>query len=95
MGFSTLTTIEAKFGDPKRPYTYWIKRYRGNAVRPFGVMSECSGGRAISPYFPNGANGGSQTLIFGFGGIEITLAKIAQKSKKIPNTLKILKSRCR
>lgn len=49
---------------------------------PFGVLAENS--QARSPYFVTGAGGLLQTLLYGFGGLDITDEGLTQFSTKLP-----------
>ncbi len=90
MGFATLATLHAKLGDIEKAYEVFIHSYRSNAVPPFGVLSEVSGGRGVSPYFTTGAGGALQTVLFGFGGIRITDEGLKKEAVKLPVAFKKL-----
>lgn len=49
---------------------------------PFNVFSETKGGN--NPYFMTGAGGVLQSLIFGFGGIDITNDGLQKIKTSIP-----------
>lgn len=79
MGFSVLATLAARFGDTDKAYRLFNKSYQPNQVPPFGVISETAGG--TNPYFATGAGGTLQTLLAGFGGLDISDAGITQAYK--------------
>ena len=91
MGFATLATLHAKLGNMEKAYEVFIRSYRSNGVPPFGVLAECAGGKGVSPYFTTGAGGALQTILFGFGGIQITDAGIQQNSITLPTAFENLK----
>lgn len=62
--------LYSRLGDADRAGHYFTRSYRDNMQPPFGVLSECKGGK--NPYFLTGAGGVLQALIFGFAGYEIT-----------------------
>ena len=62
--------------------------YKPNEVPPFGVLAETAGG--TNPYFATGAGGYLQTLINGWGGLDITDAGIIQLKTKLPKQWKSL-----
>lgn len=79
MGFSVLATLYARLGDTEKAYGLFNQSYQPNQVPPFGVISETAGG--TNPYFATGAGGTLQTLLAGFGGLDITDNGIEQKYK--------------
>lgn len=62
----------------------FVNSYRPNAVPPFGVLSETVGG--TNPYFATGAGGMLQTVLNGFGGLEITDEGVEQIGGKLPKS---------
>jgi trehalose/maltose hydrolase-like predicted phosphorylase len=69
MGFSVLGTLYARLGETEKAYGLFNQSYQPNQVPPFGVISETAGG--TNPYFATGAGGTLQTLLNGFGGLDI------------------------
>ena len=59
-----------------KPINSTIRIFRPNEVPPFGVLSETRGG--TNPYFATGAGGMLQTVLGGFGGLDITNEGIKQ-----------------
>jgi len=89
MGISALSTLYAKLGKTEKAYELFNKSYKPNQVPPFGVLAETAGG--TNPYFATGAGGFLQTVIFGFGGLQITDAGIIQNKSSLPKSWKGLK----
>jgi protein-glucosylgalactosylhydroxylysine glucosidase len=71
--------LNARLNNTKTAYDQFLDAHRPNQVPPFGVLAETAGG--TNPYFATGAGGFLQTLLNGFGGLEITEAGIVQKFK--------------
>ena len=88
MGFCVLASVYARLGDTKKAYDVWVNSYRLNAVPPFGVLSETRGGS--NPYFATGAGGMLQTVLGGFGGLDITDQGIVQGKVNKPRKWKSL-----
>ena len=88
MGVSVLATLYARLNQPEKAYTYFMKGYKPNEVPPFGVIAETAGG--TNPYFATGAGGMLQSVIFGFGGLNITNLGIQQIKTTIPKGWKSL-----
>jgi len=82
MGFSVLATLYARMGESDKAFDLFIKSYQPNKVPPFGVLAETDGG--TNPYFATGAGGMLQTVLAGFGGLEITDAGIIQSDTQLP-----------
>jgi protein-glucosylgalactosylhydroxylysine glucosidase len=80
--------IHSRLGNASRAY-YWFKdAYLPNLNPPFRVIAETKGG--TNPYFATGAGGVLQTVIMGFGGIDITSEGIQQVPSVLPVTWKKL-----
>lgn len=84
MGFCVLATIYARLGDTQKAYDVWTNSFRPNEVPPFGVLSETAGG--TNPYFATGAGGMLQTVLGGFGGLDITNQGIVQGKVNKPRS---------
>lgn len=91
MGNSVLATLYARLGNHDKAYALFIRSYKPNEVPPFGVLAETAGG--TNPYFATGAGGMLQAVIFGFGGLNITDAGIAQLKTSLPKKWKGLQVR--
>jgi len=89
MGFAVLTTLHARLGNASKAGAYFKRSYQPNQVPPFGVISETAGG--TNPYFATGAGGLLQSVIFGFGGLEIGATGITQMKSVLPAPWKSLK----
>ena len=88
MGWSVLSTLHARLGEPDQAYSWFVKSYKPNEVPPFGVLAETAGG--TNPYFATGAGGMLQAVLNGFGGIDITDNGIVQLKTKLPKKWKSL-----
>ncbi len=88
MGWSVLTTLHARLGDTDEAYKWFLKSYKPNQVPPFGVLAETAGG--TNPYFATGAGGMLQSVLNGFGGLDITDAGIIRLKTKLPKGWKSL-----
>ncbi|GAA4417681.1 glycoside hydrolase family 65 protein [Nibrella viscosa] len=88
MGHAVLATLYARMGEPEKAYELFVKSYKPNEVPPFGVLAETAGG--TNPYFATGAGGMLQTLLNGFGGIDITDNGIVQLKTRLPKKWKSL-----
>ncbi|MES2127500.1 MAG: glycoside hydrolase family 65 protein [Pseudomonadota bacterium] len=82
MSHAILATLHARAGRADQAYALWLKSFRPNALPPFGVLAETAGGS--NPYFATGAGGSLQTVIFGFGGIDIGDSGIAERRAMLP-----------
>jgi protein-glucosylgalactosylhydroxylysine glucosidase len=78
--------LYARIGDADKAY-YWFKdAYIPNLNPPFRVVAETKGG--TNPYFATGAGGILQTMLMGFGGLEITPQGITQIKTVLPKNWK-------
>jgi protein-glucosylgalactosylhydroxylysine glucosidase len=82
MGVSVLTTLYARLGEPEKAFQLLQRSYKPNEVPPFGVLAETAGG--TNPYFATGAGGMLQSVLFGFGGLNITEKGISKQKIKLP-----------
>lgn len=81
-------TLYARLGEQDKAWRAFKDCYRPNMKVPFGVLAETAGG--TNPYFATGAGGFLQSVLNGFGGIEITPTGITQVKSKLPKTWKSL-----
>jgi trehalose/maltose hydrolase-like predicted phosphorylase len=88
MGNAVLSTLYSRLGNPEKAFQIFVKSYQPNQVPPFGVISETAGG--TNPYFATGAGGMLQSVIFGFGGLQITDLGIQQRKVTLPGNWKTL-----
>ena len=84
MGVSTLATLHAILGNAAKAFELFQKSYQPNGVGPFNVLAECAGGKGVAPFFATGAGGTLQTILFGFGGLEITEEGIQENGPCLP-----------
>jgi trehalose/maltose hydrolase-like predicted phosphorylase len=82
MTHSVYSVISSRLGDGKEAYELFHKGYRPNMLPPFGVIAEVAGG--TNPYFATGAGGMLQSILSGFGGLELTDEGIIQIDTPLP-----------
>ena len=82
------TLLYARLGNADKAYQWFREAYTPNLNPPFRVIAETKGG--TNPYFSTGAGGVLQSMIMGFGGIDITPQGVRQVSSVIPKTWKSL-----
>jgi len=70
MTHSVYSVISSRLGDGAESYELFHKGFQPNKLPPFGVIAEVAGG--TNPYFATGAGGMLQSVLAGFGGIELT-----------------------
>ncbi|PWK79297.1 trehalose/maltose hydrolase-like predicted phosphorylase [Mucilaginibacter oryzae] len=81
--------LYARLGNGEKAYHFFKDAYEPNLNPPFRVIAETKGG--TNPYFATGAGGIIQSLLMGFGGLDITPAGIVQVKSKLPGNWKSLK----
>ena len=86
MAHAIFSILHSRRGEPEAAYKLFIESYKPNEVPPFGVLAETAGG--TNPYFATGAGGFLQTVLNGFGGLDITDAGIIQLKTKLPKQWK-------
>lgn len=74
--------LYSRLGDGEKAYHWFKESYEPNLVPPFRVIAETKGG--TNPYFATGAGGILQSLLMGFGGLDITSNGITQIKSKLP-----------
>lgn len=79
---AVFTTLYARLGDGEKAYHWFKEAYIPNLNPPFRVIAETKGG--TNPYFATGAGGIIQSLLMGFGGLEITANGIIQLKTALP-----------
>jgi trehalose/maltose hydrolase-like predicted phosphorylase len=82
------TLLYARLGDGDKAYHFFKDAYEPNLNPPFRVIAETKGG--TNPYFATGAGGIIQSLLMGFGGLDITTTGIIQVKSKLPASWKSL-----
>ena len=81
--------LYARLGNAEKAYHFFKDAYEPNLNPPFRVIAETKGG--TNPYFATGAGGVLQSVLMGFGGIDITEQGIIQvKSVLPPNWSKLI-----
>ncbi len=85
---AVFTTLYARLGDGEKAYRWFNDAYILNLNPPFRVIAETKGG--TNPYFSTGAGGIIQSVLMGFGGLEITPKGIIQIKSALPKQWKSL-----
>jgi trehalose/maltose hydrolase-like predicted phosphorylase len=85
---AVFTTLYARLGDADKAYQWFKDAYIPNLNPPFRVIAETKGG--TNPYFSTGAGGIIQSVLMGFGGLEITPKGIIQIKSVLPKNWKKL-----
>ena len=88
MGKSIFSILYARLGDVDNAYRLFKESYVPNQQAPFGALSEVA--TSNFSYFATGAGGMLQSVIFGFGGLELTDKGIIQKDPILPKEWKSL-----
>ncbi len=76
------TLLYARLGDGEKAYHFFKDAYVPNLNPPFNVIAETKGG--TNPYFATGAGGIIQSILMGFGGLEITSKGVTQIKSDLP-----------
>jgi trehalose/maltose hydrolase-like predicted phosphorylase len=74
--------LYARLGETEKAHHFFVDAYTPNLNPPFRVIAETKGG--TNPYFGTGAGGIIQSLLMGFGGLDITEKGIVQLPSKLP-----------
>jgi trehalose/maltose hydrolase-like predicted phosphorylase len=77
------TLLYARLGDGAKALHFFKDAYEPNLLPPFRVIAETKGG--TNPYFATGAGGIIQSLLMGFGGLDITPNGITQVKSSLPS----------
>ncbi|HMH31656.1 MAG TPA: hypothetical protein VK543_01430 [Puia sp.] len=80
--------LYARLGEGDKAFHFFKDAYTPNLNPPFRVIAETKGG--TNPYFATGAGGIVQSLLMGFGGLDITSRGIVQIPSKLPGSWKKL-----
>jgi protein-glucosylgalactosylhydroxylysine glucosidase len=83
---AVFTTLYARLGDATKAYHWFKDAFIPNLNPPFRVIAETKGG--TNPYFATGAGGVLQSVLMGFGGLEITPTGITQLKTVLPSNWK-------
>jgi len=89
MTHAIFALLYARMGNAEKAYKYFTEAYQPNLNPPFRVIAETKGG--TNPYFATGAGGVLQSMIMGFGGLDITNKGIIQIPSVLPSKWKSLK----
>lgn len=74
--------LYSRLGNGDKAYHFFKDAYEPNLNPPFRVIAETKGG--TNPYFATGAGGIIQSLLMGFGGLDITEKGIMQVKSALP-----------
>ncbi|MDB5019048.1 MAG: glycosyl hydrolase family 65 [Pedobacter sp.] len=88
MTHAAFALLYARLGDKTKAYKFFKESYEPNLVPPFRVIAETKGG--TNPYFATGAGGILQSVLMGFGGLDITQTGIIQVKSVLPSKWKSL-----
>ena len=80
--------LYSRLGDGEKAFHFFKDGYIPNLNPPFRVIAETKGG--TNPYFATGAGGLVQSVLMGFGGLEITPKGIVQVKSTLPGHWKSL-----
>jgi len=80
--------LYSRLGNGEKAYHFFKDAYEPNLNPPFRVIAETKGG--TNPYFATGAGGIIQSMLMGFGGLDITDKGIVQVKSKLPPNWKSL-----
>jgi trehalose/maltose hydrolase-like predicted phosphorylase len=82
------TLLYARLGDKEKAWHWFKDAYVPNLNPPFRVLAETKGG--TNPYFSTGAGGILQSILMGFGGLDITPKGVVQIKSTLPSQWKSL-----
>jgi len=82
------TLLYARLGEGDKAFHFFKDAYIPNLNPPLRVIAETKGG--TNPYFATGAGGIIQSVLMGFGGLEITPKGIVQIKSALPKQWKSL-----
>ena len=88
MTHAIFTILHARLLQPQKAWEAFRESYQPNEKPPFGVLAETAGG--TNPYFATGAGGFLQSVLMGFGGLDITPDGIKQRKTVLPSEWKKL-----
>lgn len=88
MTHAIFAILYARLGDAGKAWKAFEESYIPNKKNPFGVLAETAGG--TNPYFATGAGGFLQSVLNGFGGLDITEEGIVQVKSTLPPGWKTL-----
>ena len=82
MTYSIFTILYSRLNDSVKAYKNFKESFEQNMKEPFDAFAETKGG--TNPYFMTGAGGVIQSLVFGFGGYDITEEGLVKIDTAIP-----------
>ncbi len=82
------TLLYARLGNGEKAYHFFKDAFEPNLLPPFRVIAETKGG--TNPYFATGAGGIIQSVLMGFGGLDISPQGIVQLKSTLPKNWKSL-----
>lgn len=82
------TLLYARLGDADKAWHFFQDGYVPNLNPPFRVIAETKGG--TNPYFATGAGGMLQSVLMGFGGLDISATGLVQIKSVLPKHWKSL-----
>src|SRR5690349_22177714 len=85
---AAFTLLYARLGNREKSAQWFQDSHVPNLNPPFRVIAETKGG--TNPYFATGAGGVLQSVIMGFGGLDITSDGIKQVKSALPKSWKSL-----
>ncbi|MEP7229123.1 MAG: glycoside hydrolase family 65 protein [Ginsengibacter sp.] len=88
MTHAIFAILYARLNEPAKAFDAFQEAHNPNKKNPFGVLAETAGG--TNPYFSTGAGGFLQSVLFGFGGLDITPSGIIQLKTSLPKQWKSL-----
>lgn len=88
MTHAIFALLYARLNEPTKAWNAFEEAFIPNKKEPFGVLAETAGG--TNPYFATGAGGFLQSVLMGFGGLDITPEGIKQIKSALPPTWKSL-----
>ncbi|RYD69806.1 MAG: glycoside hydrolase family 65 protein, partial [Sphingobacteriales bacterium] len=86
MTHAIFALLYARTGNVEKAHKYFNEAYLPNLNPPFRVIAETKGG--TNPYFATGAGGVLQSVLMGFGGLDITNKGIVQIPSVLPSKWK-------
>jgi protein-glucosylgalactosylhydroxylysine glucosidase len=82
MTHAIFTVLHARLKNPAKAWNAFKLSHLPNKKNPFGVLAETAGG--TNPYFATGAGGFLQSVLNGFGGLDITPGGILRVPSSLP-----------
>jgi trehalose/maltose hydrolase-like predicted phosphorylase len=89
MTHAIFSLLYARLGDAENAHRLFKESYQPNLLPPFRVIAETKGG--TNPYFATGAGGVLQSVLMGFGGLDISETGIRQLKPILPPSWKSMK----